>query len=74
LPDVEAVAAELGDRVRFVKVDIDRDETVREQFGISGLPSYLVFRDGVEVDRLGFTFLDTFLRWRLRRLVTGALE
>jgi thioredoxin-like negative regulator of GroEL len=74
LPDVEALAGEFEGRVRFVKVNVDRDEAVRGQFGISGLPGYLVFRDGEEVDRLGATFLDWLLRWRLRRMVQGALE
>ena len=73
MPDIEALATEFDGRIRFVKVDVDKDETVREQFGISGIPRYLVFKDGVEVDRVSVAFTSLFFKWRIRRMLNGAL-
>ena len=68
------MAAEYAGRVRFVKVDIDLDEPIREKFGISGIPAYLVFKNGEEVDRLGVTFTSMFLQWRVGRMLDGVLD
>ncbi len=54
--------------MRFLKVDVDKDEAVREAFGISSIPAYLVFKDGNEVDRIrvpGGFLLETRIRWML---------
>ena len=74
MPDIEALADEFDGRIRFVKVDVDKDETVREQFGISGIPRYLVFKDGVEVDRVSVAFTSLFFKWRIRRMLNGVLH
>ncbi len=68
LPIISALADEFAGRVRFVKVDVDKEEAVREAFGISSIPAYLVFKDGQEVDRIrmrsGF-LLERRIRWML---------
>jgi len=40
--ELEAVAAELGDAVKIVKVDVDAEEAVASSLSIQGLPT-LVF-------------------------------
>ncbi|MFQ5515802.1 MAG: thioredoxin family protein [Myxococcota bacterium] len=74
MPDIEELAAEFAGQVRFVKVDVDKDEEVRAEFGIGGIPSYLVFKDGREVDRIRVRQLPFLLKWRIRRMVKTALE
>ncbi len=74
MPDIEALAPEYAGRARFVKVDVDRDQPVRDAFGISGIPAYLVFKDGQEVDRLSITFTSVLLKWRIRRMLHGVLD
>ncbi len=73
LPVISALADEFAGRVRFVKVDVDKEEAVREAFGISSIPSYLVFKDGHEVDRIrmGSGFL---LERRIRWMLDSALD
>jgi thioredoxin-like negative regulator of GroEL len=73
LPVIEELALEFAGRARFVRVDVAPGGGVLERFGASGLPAYLLFRDGVEVDRMRLGFLDWFLKSRLRRMVNGAL-
>ena len=68
------MAEEFEGRARFVKVELDRKGEVLQSFGASGVPAYLVFRDGVEVDRLSLNFLDWFFESRIRSLLEGALD
>ena len=65
---MEKLAAERED-VRFVKVEVDRDGEVLEHFDTSALPTYLVFRDGVEIDRMTLTFMPLLLESRLRGML-----
>jgi thioredoxin-like negative regulator of GroEL len=74
LPVIESLAEEFAGRARFAKVQIDRDGEVQERFGASGLPSYLLFKDGREIDRMRLTFVGWFLEGRIRRMVSAALD
>lgn len=74
MPVVENLADEFEGRARVVRVELDREGHVLASFGASGAPAYLVFRDGVEVDRLTLNFLDWFFESRIRSMLAGALE
>ena len=45
-PIVDEVAAELGDRVKFVKVDVDANPATARSYGIQSIPTFAVIRDG----------------------------
>lgn len=51
-PSLEALARELAGRVVFAKLNADLNPRVMSQFGVQGLPTLLVFKDGRLVDRL----------------------
>jgi thioredoxin 1 len=51
-PVLASIAAEQSDRLRVVKLDSDEHPEISLRFGIMSLPTMLVFRDGVLVDRL----------------------
>lgn len=51
-PILDEVASELGDRVKFVKLNTDDNIDTAKDYAISGLPSLLVFKNGVAVERL----------------------
>ena len=70
---MKAIAAEFAGRARVVQVHWDREGRVGADFESSGVPEYLVFRDGERVDRLGFAFVSPFLEARLRRMLNAAL-
>jgi thioredoxin 1 len=74
LPVVEQLSGEFDGRAHFVSVDADRDGTILAAFGASSFPTYLVFKDGREVDRLVLNFVPLLLESRLRGMVEGALE
>jgi thioredoxin 1 len=45
-PHLDAVAAELEGRVKVLKVNVDDHPLVGARYGIRGLPTLLIFRDG----------------------------
>jgi thioredoxin 1 len=48
-PELEALAAEHGDALKVVKVDVDAAPAVAARYGISGVPTITLFRDGQPV-------------------------
>jgi len=69
---VESLAVEFAGRARFVMVENDRDGEVLRSFGSTSLPTYIVYRDGVEVDRLTLNVIPLFLEERLRGMLVDA--
>ena len=71
---MKKLADEFAGRARVVTVDAARDGEILKAFGASRFPTYLVFKDGVEVDRLTLNFVPLFLEKRLRGMIEGAIE
>ena len=51
-PVVEQLAAEMGDRLAFVKVNIDDNIATSSRYSIFSIPTLLVFKEGREVERI----------------------
>ena len=51
-PELDAVAEQLGEKARIVKVNVDDENDLAARYGISGIPAMLIFKDGREVDRI----------------------
>lgn len=51
-PVLDEIAEELGDKVKFVKVNTDENLQTAKEYSISGLPSLLVFKNGNAVERI----------------------
>jgi thioredoxin 1 len=51
LPIVEEVAAELGERARVVKLNVDEARATAAWFGVTSIPSFAVFHGGNVVQR-----------------------
>jgi thioredoxin 2 len=50
-PIFQQVAAEMGTRVRFVKVDTEANSQVSMRHHIKGIPSLILFKNGAEIAR-----------------------
>lgn len=50
-PVIEALAEELEGKVTIAKVDVGQAETTTSSFGITAVPTLIIFRDGKEVRR-----------------------
>ena len=51
-PVVEKVSKDMGDRVRFLKMNTDENPSTACKYGISGIPALLLYKGGEVVDRL----------------------
>jgi len=48
-PILDEVAVELGDKVKFVKVNVDENPNLSQQFGVMSIPTLLFFKEGKPV-------------------------
>ncbi len=51
-PVLEEIAGEAGDRATIAKVNIDDEPLLASRFGVTSIPTLVVFRGGKEQDRL----------------------
>ena len=47
-PELEAVAAELGGKVKIGKINVDEQGELANAFSINAIPAVIVFKNGVE--------------------------
>jgi thioredoxin 1 len=53
-PILEELASEYGDRVKICKVDVDENQDTAARFGIRGIPTLMLFKNGdVEATKVG---------------------
>ena len=45
-PLIDRLAGEVGDRASVVKLDFDNNKQVSKRFGLKGMPSVMIFKDG----------------------------
>jgi thioredoxin 1 len=50
-PALEEIAAEMGGAIRVAKVNIDDNPQSPSRYGIRGIPTLLIFKDGELIDR-----------------------
>ncbi|TMF32173.1 MAG: thioredoxin, partial [Chloroflexi bacterium] len=51
-PVVEQLAGEFAGKVKIGKLDVDANEEIAIRYGVMGIPTLGLFRDGKMVDRL----------------------
>lgn len=50
-PIIKELASDLGDEVRILKVDIDKNPGAARAFGVRGVPTFVIFKNGKPVWR-----------------------
>ncbi len=50
-PILKELAAELGDRVKVIKIDVDQNNALASQYQIQSVPTLIVFKNGKQVWR-----------------------
>ncbi len=51
-PIVEELAGDFQGRVKVGKLEIDENASLAQRFSIHSIPTIVIFKDGVEVDRV----------------------
>jgi len=52
IPVVEELSVEMDGQVRVAKLNVDENTKVASEYGISGIPALLIFKNGELVERL----------------------
>jgi thioredoxin 1 len=66
-PTVEKLAREEAARLRVAKLNVDDNPVVAGQFGVTGIPTMILFQDGKVVDRWTGALPESSIRARLAR-------
>jgi len=51
-PVFEELAAEMSDKVKFVKINVDENRTIAEKYNVMSLPTMLFIKNGEQVEKL----------------------
>ena len=50
-PILKEVKSELTDQVKIIKIDVDKNQPLAAQYQVRGVPTMLLFKNGVQVWR-----------------------
>jgi len=45
-PTLNELAAEFGDKIKIAKVNVDQSKSLAQDFGVRGIPMFVVIKDG----------------------------
>jgi len=63
-PHLEAIAAELGDKVQVIKDNIDENPLTPTRYGVRGIPTLMLFKNGeVAATKVGALPKTKLLEW-----------
>ena len=51
-PTIDELASEYSGKVKVVKVNVDQNQDLAQKYGIRGIPTLIIFKDGDEADRI----------------------
>ena len=51
-PKLEELSGELEGKVKIVKLNIDENPNTPSKYGVRGIPTMILFKDGKEVDQI----------------------
>jgi thioredoxin 1 len=51
-PVIEEIANELGDKIKVLKLDVYENHKIAVQFGVTGIPTVILFKDGKAVESI----------------------
>ena len=72
VPELEAVAQELGDKVTILKVDVDDSPDIASEYGVQSIPNMTFFKDGKVVDTVVGLLPKAAIVGRIKKHLTEA--
>lgn len=50
-PILKQVKDEVGDTIKIIKIDVDKNQTLASQYQVRGVPTLILYKDGKQVWR-----------------------
>ncbi|QYA24786.1 thioredoxin [Gramella sp. MT6] len=50
-PILKEVKSELGEKVKIVKIDVDKNQSLAAKYQVRGVPTMMIFKDGKQLWR-----------------------
>lgn len=50
-PILKDVKSELGERIKIIKIDVDKNQSLASKYQVKGVPTMLIFKNGQQVWR-----------------------
>lgn len=50
-PILKQVKDEVGDAIKIIKIDVDKNQTLASQYQVMGVPTLILYKDGKQVWR-----------------------
>ncbi|MEZ4858168.1 MAG: thioredoxin [Flavobacteriaceae bacterium] len=50
-PILKQVKEELGDAIKIIKIDVDKNQILASQYQVMGVPTLVLFKNGIQVWR-----------------------
>ena len=51
-PKIDEIASEMAEQVKVVKLNIDENPESPAKYGVRGIPTLILFKDGKDVDQI----------------------
>lgn len=51
-PVLESLAEDFDGKVKIVKINVDQENDLANQYNVSAIPSLIILKDGKEIDRI----------------------
>jgi len=51
-PIIDELAADMGSKVKVVKVNVDENRALAQKYGVMSLPTMILFKDGDQVEKM----------------------
>jgi thioredoxin 1 len=51
-PKLEEIAGEMKDSIKIAKLNVDENPNAPAKYGVRGIPTLILFKDGKEVDQI----------------------
>lgn len=48
-PILKQVKDELGDAVKIIKIDVDKNQAIAQKFQVRGVPTFMLYKNGTQV-------------------------
>ena len=68
-PEFAAISKEYRERVKFVRLRVDQEKTLVDEWHIDGIPTVIFYKNGREINRIK----GIVMREKLRRQIEGVL-